>query len=345
MKIVEESFNYIFSRDKFNAKKLKREFDDDSLKKFVLTSLSINKVKANSIGNSFITDDLSTLLNRINKSKMKTRKNILMHVIKYVAIVLLTFGVSIYLMRREVNVQLVDINKEVLYSTYKTSEGEKSTLKLIDGSVITLKSNSEIRVPSDFSEANRKIYLEGEAFFEVHHDTNSIFSLWADKYKISVLGTKFNVRAYKNENLLTTTLQEGKVEADFSAFTNQEDRVLMNVYEKIFYNKKTNKKKIASFNKSINISWKDNKFDFHNKTFSELLEVLSLYFNKEIVVEEKSLLNKKISGEFYDKDLMEILYTLKTITPFEVEKVGVNKLVLKKQKYQRIIKKGNNKII
>jgi ferric-dicitrate binding protein FerR (iron transport regulator) len=100
---------------------------------------------------------------------------------------------------------------EVLYNTLTTAKGEIYTMLLADGSKVWLNSQSSLRYPVAFVEKERRVEITGEAYFEVTHDAKKPFHAVLNGMDIQVLGTKFNVNGYDDEDEVKTTLLEGKV--------------------------------------------------------------------------------------------------------------------------------------
>lgn len=81
-----------------------------------------------------------------------------------------------------------------------------------DSSEIWLNAGTAIKYPEKFSKAQRLVYLDGEAYFSVRKDAAKPFIVETSQLSVKVLGTQFNVKAYANDELVTTTLTSGKVE-------------------------------------------------------------------------------------------------------------------------------------
>lgn len=97
-------------------------------------------------------------------------------------------------------------------NTIQVPIGSTFSLTLTDGSRVVLNSDSKLTFPSNFSTGDRVVELEGEGYFEVKHlNDNSRFIVKTDAQNIEVLGTKFNVKAYKTEENTLTSLEEGSV--------------------------------------------------------------------------------------------------------------------------------------
>jgi ferric-dicitrate binding protein FerR (iron transport regulator) len=83
---------------------------------------------------------------------------------------------------------------------------------LPDGTKVFLNASTKFRYPNEFNRTNREVYLDGEAYFDVTANKNSPFIVRTSKQKIRVLGTKFNVMDYAEDDFAITTLVSGKIE-------------------------------------------------------------------------------------------------------------------------------------
>lgn len=97
------------------------------------------------------------------------------------------------------------------YHFLTVPRGGEFTMTLSDGSRVWLNAESELRFPLQFASGRRKVFLTGEAYFEVEKDTEHPFIVEVNGSEIEVLGTGFNVRSYRNEGRVVTTLAEGNV--------------------------------------------------------------------------------------------------------------------------------------
>ncbi len=100
----------------------------------------------------------------------------------------------------------------VTYSEYHVPYGARSKITLPDGTQVWLNAGSKLRYASDFNIAGRKVTLEGEAFFEVTKNRENPFYVMADEAMVKVLGTRFNLKAYPEDNTIETTVSSGIVE-------------------------------------------------------------------------------------------------------------------------------------
>ncbi|EHQ28852.1 FecR family protein [Mucilaginibacter paludis] len=101
---------------------------------------------------------------------------------------------------------------DVVYNTLQTPNGGQYQLVLPDGTKVWLNSSSSIKYPASFASLKeRKVMLQGEAYFEVAHNRQLPFRVVSNKQTVEVLGTHFNINAYIDEPVIATTLLEGSV--------------------------------------------------------------------------------------------------------------------------------------
>ncbi len=100
---------------------------------------------------------------------------------------------------------------------YASKAGERKSFQLPDGSKVVLNAASAIWLEKGFNEGRRTLRLEGEAFFDIAQDASSPFIIHTEEMDITVLGTAFNVKAYKDDETVETTLLRGRVRVDMPA--------------------------------------------------------------------------------------------------------------------------------
>ena len=100
------------------------------------------------------------------------------------------------------------------FNTIKTPRGGQYQVVLSDGSKVWLNAASSLRFPTAFSAKERRVTVQGEAYFEIAEDPNRPFIVSAGPMRVQVLGTRFNIMAYGNEPVMQTTLLDGAVKVD-----------------------------------------------------------------------------------------------------------------------------------
>ena len=215
------------------------------------------------------------------------------------------------------------------YNYLTIPRGGQFSIKLSDGTQVWLNSESKLKYPVKFVEGKlRKVELVyGEAYFAVSPSSahkGAKFMVFNDSQEIEVIGTEFNVKAYKDESNVYTTLVEGKVAISI------EDRKQHLVPGQQLYLDKTSKtlliKAVDVYNET---AWKDGVFSFENKTLKEMMEVLSRWYDVEVIIENKSIENEEFVGVLRkNQNLKEILTNIKNFGIIKNFEIHDKKVVL-----------------
>ena len=226
-------------------------------------------------------------------------------------------GVSVTLRNQQlIYEEDADEKKSVVYNTMTTPRGRQFCVVLADGSKAWLNASSAIRFPTSFKEGQRQVELQGEAYFEVVKDTKRPFKVKVnDQATVEVLGTHFNIKAYGDEETMSTTLLEGVVRV-----INKNERIVLKPGEQAKVNN-SQKIKIA---KNVNIAevmaWKNGLFNFNNAHLEEVMRQLSRWYDIEVVYPNgipNIYFVGDISRDLTFEDLLETL--TKTGVHFKIE--------------------------
>lgn len=187
------------------------------------------------------------------------------------------------------------------YIVKQNGFGKISRLWLSDGTKVTLNANSSLKFPKAFKTGHREVELQGEAFFEVAKDKTRPFTVVAKGTQTNVLGTKFNVSAYNNEELVKVALVEGSVELH----AREKERIILKPAEMATYSSSTGLT-LSSFNNDEVTAWKDGILVFHNAPFEEIAKQFKRVYNIELVNESK-VVNWSYSGQFDKADYVSVI--------------------------------------
>lgn len=200
-----------------------------------------------------------------------------------------------------------------------TTYGERKQVKLPDGSIVILNSLSSMSYKKKMNGKKREVILEGEAYFDIAKDPQKPFVVKINELSIKVLGTKFNVEAYENENYLTTSLFEGYV----SINGDNGDTCKLKPGEKGIYQKDKKTLEIVSDESIENeMLWKSGSLNFNNKPLSEIFKVLEREKNIHFIVND-SIGKISVTARFiHNETIDEMLDILGQSLGFEVSKQG-----------------------
>jgi len=202
--------------------------------------------------------------------------------------------------------------KEIAYNYLTIPRGGQFHVVLADGTEVWLNSESQLKYPTSFidRETRQVELVYGEAYFDVSpsiYHNGSKFIVINQYQEVEVLGTEFNIKAYKDETNIFTTLVEGIVAVNFK---NRIQKLVPN--EQSNFNLNTKNIVITEVDIYNEISWKDGVFSFERKTLKEMTKVLSRWYDVEIVIKNKSIENEEFVGILRkNKKLEDILTNIK----------------------------------
>ncbi len=235
------------------------------------------------------------------------------------------------------------------YHTFYADAGSKSKITLSDGTIVYLNSETEIKIPYDFDQNNRNVELIGEAYFDVQKTENKdLFIVKVGDLNINVLGTKFNVKGYPNEETIETTLEKGKVEIEKRSTGKTQKIVALKPNQQAVFIKKKgdilvsntkgqtidkneteetdssndNKQKERLILKeqietNLYTSWKEGKFVFESEPFSTLIIRMQRWYGIKIEIKNDSLKNINFTGTLKNETIEQALDALKMSQTFQ----------------------------
>lgn len=241
----------------------------------------------------------------IQKIKPVIKINWLPNFLKIAAVLLVFLGLWFVIVKRFNTPQ-----NDVL--SFKT--GNVSAQKILsDGTKISLHKNSSITYPATFKGNTRAIKLQGEAFFEVHHDAAHPFIIHTQGTNIQVLGTSFSVRAYNAQ--VQVIVKTGRVR-----FSKNNTEVILEKGQKgeLLANLYTITKSEMEEQKVVN-TVKKFSFEFGKTPLSEVVEKLNQTFGKKIVLSNDKIKSCKLTASFQDEELENIINVIAETFNLKIE--------------------------
>lgn len=191
-------------------------------------------------------------------------------------------------------------------------KGGEYKLQLADGTQVWLNAATEFSYPVVFTGKQRKVFLKGEAYFEVAQDSLRPFIVMADDVEVKVYGTKFDVENYAS-NRIRTVLVEGAVGM---AKSGEEVRLLPGqkgetVGEEI---------RVESVDVAACIAWKNGDFVFENERLEDIMEQISRWYDVNIFYSRESSKDIRLSGDMKRyKEIQALLYYFEQISEVRFE--------------------------
>lgn len=210
---------------------------------------------------------------------------------------------------------------ELRYNTLLVSNGKRFDIVLSDSTRIYLNSGSSLRYPVNFLPGKkRQVFLEGEAFFEVSKDKEHPFVVTSANMDVEVLGTRFNVHAYPEEQNISTVLVEGSVRLNPNpSETKSGDSLILQPGHIAYWDKEKVSASTEKVDTDIYTSWMDGKLVFKGMVFKEIIKRLERQYDVSITNENENLNNRQFTATFDVETIDEVLSTFASETKFEYE--------------------------
>lgn len=217
-------------------------------------------------------------------------------------------GMSIRQEKEQINydAKASDLAGEVVYNELIVPVGGEYRLLLSDGTMVYMNSESRLKYPVRFVGDRRVVELEGEAYFDVARDEKCPFIVRTNLVNVDVLGTSFNVMAYKVDNRTEVTLVKGKVNVSCG-----EARKMLEPNQQFVLNNENGECVVREVNVNTFIDWKNGILNFDALPLGELSEKLGRWYGVKFFFTNEKLKQLKFSGAV--KKYNDIHYILSLI--------------------------------
>ncbi|MGX5690477.1 FecR family protein [Arcticibacter tournemirensis] len=184
--------------------------------------------------------------------------------------------------------------KEVEWVKIDAEKSQVKKVTLPDGSMIWVNAESSVRFKKNFEGKMREVWLEGEAYFDVVHDTSKAFEVHAGTLTTHVLGTAFNVNAYDSDRKAVVTVTRGKV----AVASEKASLAVLERNQQIIYNRGTERFAISQSSSDDLMSWTKGRLIFKDETFAEIVKRLERWYGVEIGFRGAGIGECKLTASF-----------------------------------------------
>jgi|GEM_PF-29123 transmembrane sensor len=235
-----------------------------------------------------------------------------------------------------------------LFVETSAPRGSRSMITLPDGTTVWLNADTKFRYPVDYGTTNRTVFLEGEAYFKVSRNKKLPFKVHTSDITVTALGTAFNVKAYKEEGTIETTLEEGRVRIEGMKATGQAGQVkpvVLKPRQSAVFQKSAGDIAVndqdrpashvePSATKELKIlpiqvndvtdtrlytSWKDTRWIFKNERLASLVPKLERRYDVKIEFIDKELEDYAFNGILLEESLEQVLAVIRLTAPIRYE--------------------------
>ncbi|MEY8590054.1 FecR domain-containing protein [Butyricimonas hominis] len=183
-------------------------------------------------------------------------------------------------------------NSALVYNKLEIPRGGEFCLTLSDGTKVWLNSATSIQYPVAFGTKERRVFVQGEAYFEVAKDAKKPFIVQFMSSAVTVLGTSFNVRAYPEEGHSLTTLAEGSV-----CITGGDNTISIKPGEQVEVDALSGDMVKREVEVRDFTSWKDGRFVFVRRPLEEIMRTLERWYDIRVVFKDEEAKRISLSGD------------------------------------------------
>lgn len=202
-------------------------------------------------------------------------------------------GMTIRTESGEINYTGQSAKAECVFHTLEVPRGGEYFMVLADGTKVWLNAATRLKYPVAFGEGTRKVFLEGEAYFEVAKDAGRMFVVETEQARVKVLGTSFDVCAYEDDGKVFTTLEEGCVEMEK---TDNSELMRMSPGEQVCLaeGEKMVKYEVET---ALFTSWRSGRLVFKNMSLEDLMRNISRWYDVDVKFERENLKKIVFTGD------------------------------------------------
>jgi transmembrane sensor len=231
--------------------------------------------------------------------------------LKIAAVVLVLFISSYFLFIRH-----AAMNEIIVGNSQKTE------ITLEDGTLITLDAGSIFRYPKNFESDMREVFLNGEGYFEVAHDNNKPFIIHANDARIKVLGTKFNVRAWRDDKKVVVAVAEGKVSLRSQNESDPDKKVVITKGQVSVMRENEAPSEAKNANVDDYLSWLDREDYFRDVPLQEVFNQLERWYDVDIQLSDESYASNQVTIFIKKKPIEEILDVIALMNNLQYKQNG-----------------------
>ncbi|SFB10626.1 FecR family protein [Algoriphagus aquimarinus] len=215
------------------------------------------------------------------------------------------------------------------FTLYQTVFAEQKNISLPDGTEVNLNVASSLEQMPFENQEMRKVNLRGEAFFQVAKDKSHPFEITTQAVKVMVLGTAFNISSYEEDEMIEVSVTEGTVNVSL-AWENLVIDETLTIGQRIQIDKHAKTYRVVEFNEPIH--WKSQVLNFNQTDFEQVINTLERWYGLELDVKDSSLYELKLTGQFKDKSINEVISAIGFLANREADSNELITVISKKSK-------------
>lgn len=233
--------------------------------------------------------------------------------LRAVASIIVLISVSLYFYNQHQDKQ-ANVSETVEMVSSEAQRGTVRTIELGDGTKVWLNAGSKLIYPKKFGPTSRQVELFGEAFFEVSTDTERPFKVLSGDMETLVLGTSFNVRAYKEEEHMDVKVSSGKVRV-FRNLTGKQTRLAdLTVGERLSVDRVKSEVSVSQIEAETISAWRDGTLIFDQTLLKDVLNQIAYRYDVQIIENINDKTSCRFSAHFKNESLPSVLASIAMVT-------------------------------
>ena len=258
------------------------------------------------------------LYRKLEQEKKKKDKVLYMHRwMKYAAVIAIIFSIS-----GGIGYWFYHNGTDQQMMVAVANEGIVKEVVLPDGTKVWLNNAATLKYPREFSEKERNVYLDGEAYFEVTKNRHKPFTVESDAMRVRVLGTTFNFKCDKRCRIAEATLIEGEIEVKGNK---DEGQIVLAPGQRAELNRNSGRLTVKQVDAKLDAVWRDNLIPFNKANIFAITKALERFYDVKIILSPDIRSDKTYSGVLKKKATIEsVLKSLQNSIPIEYKIVGNN---------------------
>lgn len=246
-------------------------------------------------------------------------RNISKHLLRVAAVLVLSVSLS-YILTHGFQRMPWTVDPHEAFRTVHVTNGERLNINLVDGSSVTIDAGSDFRFFTDYKN-ERHVYLDGEAFFNVAPDTKCPFYVHTGDALVTVVGTRFNVKAWDAGKTTDITVEAGKVKVEASSPGNER-------YTMLTKGEQCNVSSDGIPGPAITVDpqdfmkWMNNEVHFTKTRVADILALLTRWYNFRFELEDDSMLDETVTVHIHRANIDEVINVISLVTHTKVVRNG-----------------------
>lgn len=213
--------------------------------------------------------------------------------------------------------------ENVAMRVISTATGQRADIRLSDGSRVSLGVDSRLRLPPDFGQRSRDLYLDGTAYFDVVHDTTRAFRVHTETAVMQDVGTRFVVTAYRGSGSTQVVVADGAVTLR-APHDSTPDAVQLGAGNLARITQGETTVVVRAVDPKQYLAWMDGRLVFHDAPLSDVVSELHRWYDEDVRIGDSTLARLPLTASFEAASFRESLQLITTILPLRaVRRDGV----------------------